>query len=144
MDWTKARSATENGVQLSRRNTGPMDAQAYSMWVCMLRSDKYRKAKGQLFKPGEGMSAVGILCKAYSQDIGGGFRSDGSFVDDKENRRRCGAPTDVLAWANLIGHSPGIRINSSDQQTVVALNDGLGEWNPQSFDYIANLIALHL
>jgi hypothetical protein len=117
-----------------------MNGAAKKKWMNFLNK-KHRKATGRLYD-GENRSAIGLLCLSYQVYTGNGaFLEGGWFEDSMGTRSRSGAPLDVLDWAGLRQEGPGIKFGPGEYDTIVALNDGLGDFPPQPFDVIKTIVA---
>lgn len=113
---------------------------AKTRWLADLRSGKYKKIKGQLWKDACSYqrSAIGVLCEAFMEETNRGRWAEYGGIKIHDTYMRSGAPTTVLTWAGLPVENPGIALDQSQPKyTVVALNDGLGEYRAASFEEIA-------
>jgi hypothetical protein len=119
-----------------------MNPNPKQLWIDKLEKS-HGKATGRLHRNGN-FSAVGCLCVAYKTATSRGkLCYNGAFEDAKGNRKRAGCPADVLAWAGLPKCNPGIRLGESaigKPATVVALNDGLLEFEEKPLSQIATAV----
>jgi hypothetical protein len=118
-------------------------------WIYYLRHGNDNQIRGCLRRfpldkmegNADGYSACGLLCRVYVERGNcGAFVTDGGFRDAERNQRRCGVPPHVLKEAGLGENDHGVSLGPDPIFSVVALNDGLRDYVPHTFEAIANLI----
>ena len=119
-----------------------MNARINKLWVAALRSDKWRKKKGQLKGNQNYRCCLGVLNEVFMEDTGRGKWHNDAFVTLRA-REDVFLGWEILDWAELTWKDGGKVTIEGKECSLAYHNDGK-ETRPKSFAEIADAIEKEL